>query len=119
METSLAKQTAAALKAAAPAIPKLSTTVGLDGFVDTILHVRNHDMQKLEAKVTALEQQLHLERCNRDLNALLNDKEVADRIATIGPLVDGSMNADAVGAFLKAETTRWQAATKEIGVLPE
>ena len=60
-----------------------------------------------------------VERCNRDLNALLNDKDVADRIAAIGPLVDGSMNADAVGAFLKAEATRWQAVTKEIGVLPE
>ena len=60
-----------------------------------------------------------IERCNRDLNALLNDKEVADRIATIGPIVDGSMNPDAVGAFLKAETARWTAATREIGVLPE
>lgn len=39
----------------------------VESLVDTILHVRNHDMQKLEAKVTALEQQLHLERCNRDL----------------------------------------------------
>ena len=39
MEPNLAKQTAAALKAASPAIPKLSATVGLDGFVDTILHV--------------------------------------------------------------------------------
>ena len=60
-----------------------------------------------------------IDRCNRDLNALLNDKDVAERIATIGPLVDGSMNADAVGAFLRAETGRWQAATREIGVLPE
>jgi tripartite-type tricarboxylate transporter receptor subunit TctC len=60
-----------------------------------------------------------IERSNRDLNALMNDKDVADRIAAIGPLVDGSMNADAVGAFLKAEGARWQAVTKELGVLPE
>jgi tripartite-type tricarboxylate transporter receptor subunit TctC len=60
-----------------------------------------------------------IERSNRDINALLNDKEVAERIATIGPLVDGSMNADAAGAFLRAEAARWQAVTQEIGVLPE
>ena len=60
-----------------------------------------------------------IERSNRDLSALLNDKDVAERIAAIGPLVDGSMNAEAVGAFLKAEGARWQAVTKELGVLPE
>ena len=58
-------------------------------------------------------------RTNRDVNALLNDKELAERIATIGPIADGSMNADAVGAFLKSENGRWIAITKEIGVLPE
>jgi tripartite-type tricarboxylate transporter receptor subunit TctC len=60
-----------------------------------------------------------IERCNRDINALLADKDVAERIAAIGPLVDGSMGVDAVGAFLRSESTRWQAITKEIGVLPE
>ena len=58
-------------------------------------------------------------RVNRDINALLADKDVADRIAAIGPLVDASMGPDAVGAFLLRETARWQAITKEIGVLPE
>ena len=60
-----------------------------------------------------------IERSNRDINALLADKEVADKIATIGPLVDNSMNVEAVGAFLRNETARWQSITKEIGVLPE
>jgi tripartite-type tricarboxylate transporter receptor subunit TctC len=60
-----------------------------------------------------------IERSNRDINALLADKEVADRIATIGPLVDNSMNVEAVGAFLRSEAARWQSITKEIGVLPE
>jgi len=60
-----------------------------------------------------------IERSNRDINALLADKEVADRIATIGPLVDSSMNMEAVGAFLRSESIRWQSITKEIGVLPE
>jgi len=60
-----------------------------------------------------------IERSNRDINALLADKEVADRIATIGPLVDSSMNVEAIGAFLRSESIRWQSITKEIGVLPE
>jgi tripartite-type tricarboxylate transporter receptor subunit TctC len=60
-----------------------------------------------------------IERSNRDINALLADKEVAERIAAIGPLVDSSMNVEAVGAFLRTEALRWQAITKEIGVLPE
>jgi tripartite-type tricarboxylate transporter receptor subunit TctC len=58
-------------------------------------------------------------RANRDINALLNDKEVAERIGAIGPVVDGSMNVDAVGAFLRSEFARWADITKEIGVLPE
>ena len=58
-------------------------------------------------------------RSNRDINALLAEKELAERIATIGPLVDPGMDADAVGAFLRVEATRWQTITKEIGVLPE
>lgn len=60
-----------------------------------------------------------IERCHRDLNALLTDREVAERIAAIGPIVDGSMNLAQVGQFLKDEATRWAAVAKEIGVLPE
>jgi tripartite-type tricarboxylate transporter receptor subunit TctC len=60
-----------------------------------------------------------IDRVNRDVNALLNDKELAERIGVIGPIVDGSMGIDAVGAFLRAESARWAAATKEIGLLPE
>jgi tripartite-type tricarboxylate transporter receptor subunit TctC len=56
---------------------------------------------------------------NRDVNALLADKDVAERIGLIGPIVDGSMNPEAVGAFLRSEGARWAAITKEIGVLPE
>ncbi len=60
-----------------------------------------------------------IERVNRDVNALLNDKDVADRIGVIGPIVDGSMNAEAVGGFLRGESARWAEVTKEIGLLPE
>lgn len=60
-----------------------------------------------------------IDRSNRDINALLADKEVADRIAAIGPIADGSMNAEAVGVFLRNESARWKDVIKEIGVLPE
>ena len=60
-----------------------------------------------------------VERVNRDVNALLADKDVAERIAAIGPLVDASMGVDAVGTFLRGESARWAAIAKEIGVLPE
>jgi tripartite-type tricarboxylate transporter receptor subunit TctC len=60
-----------------------------------------------------------IERSNRDINALLNDKDVAERIGVIGPIVDGSMNVAQVGAFLRSESARWAEVVKEIGVLPE
>ena len=60
-----------------------------------------------------------IERSNRDVNALLADKDVIERIAAIGPVVDAGMSPDALGAFLRAETSRWTAITREIGVLPE
>ena len=60
-----------------------------------------------------------IERSNRDINALLADKDVADRIAAIGPLVDSSLGVDAVGVFLRSESVRWREVVKEIGVLPE
>ena len=60
-----------------------------------------------------------IERSHRDIQTLLADREIAERIATIGPLVDGSLGVDTVGAFLRSEATRWLAITQEIGVLPE
>lgn len=60
-----------------------------------------------------------IERSNRDVNALLNDREVAERIAAIGPIVDGSMGTEAVAAFLRSEAARWRDIVREIGVLPE
>ncbi len=60
-----------------------------------------------------------VERVNRDLNALLADKDVADRIAAIGPLVEAGLSPAQVGSFLANEHARWAAITKEIGLLPE
>lgn len=60
-----------------------------------------------------------IERVNRDVNALLADKDVAERIAAIGPMVDASLGVAQVGEFLRDESARWAAIAREIGVLPE
>jgi len=60
-----------------------------------------------------------VQRVNRDVNAVLADKGVAERIAGIGPIVDASMGVEQVAAFLRSEHQNWGAATKEIGLLPE
>lgn len=60
-----------------------------------------------------------IERVNRDVNALLNEREVAERLLAIGPIADGSQSVDEVAAFLKAERTRWAGIAQELGVLPE
>jgi len=58
-------------------------------------------------------------KMNREVNLLLADKELASRIASIGPLADATMTEADVAKFLSAELTRWTEVTKEIGILPE
>jgi tripartite-type tricarboxylate transporter receptor subunit TctC len=58
-------------------------------------------------------------KLNQEVNASLNDKELATRIANIGPLADASMSVDDVRKFLATELSRWVEVTKEIGVLAE
>ena len=60
-----------------------------------------------------------VERVNRDFNAALAERDVAERIATIGPIAEAGLDVEQVGAFLRAESARWAAITKEIGILPE
>lgn len=60
-----------------------------------------------------------VQRANRDINALLADKDLADRIAAIGPLAAGGMSPVQVSDWLRSEHKRWAEATREIGVLPE
>ncbi|MDB5964135.1 MAG: tripartite tricarboxylate transporter substrate binding protein, partial [Polaromonas sp.] len=60
-----------------------------------------------------------ISRFNRDLSTLLADKDVAERIATMGPIAEPNVSVEQTGAFLRGEMARWTAITKEIGVLPE
>ena len=60
-----------------------------------------------------------INKLNQEVNASLSDKELATRIANIGPLADPSMSVEDVRKFLATEFTRWSEVTKEIGVLAE
>ena len=60
-----------------------------------------------------------IQRFNRDMDAVLLDKEVAARILSIGPITEGAGTPEQMNAFLLAEHTRWAKLTKDIGVLPE
>ena len=60
-----------------------------------------------------------VQRVNRDVNALLAEREMTERIAAIGPIVDAGMGVEQVAQFLRNEHTRWAAAAREIGLLPE
>ena len=60
-----------------------------------------------------------IQRVNRDLNALLAERDVAERIAAIGPIAEPGATPAQVGEFLAAEHRRWSEITREIGLLPE
>ena len=58
-------------------------------------------------------------RVNEELNKLLAEREVAERILTIGPAVEGGGSPDQFAAFMRDEHNRWGQLAKEIGLLPE
>ena len=58
-------------------------------------------------------------RVNRDLNAVLAERDVVERIAAIGPIAELAASPDDVAEFLRAEHARWALVTREIGLLPE
>ena len=60
-----------------------------------------------------------VQRVSRDVNSLLADKEVVDRMASIGPLAAGAMEPEQVRVLLAGEYRRWAEASREIGLLPE
>jgi tripartite-type tricarboxylate transporter receptor subunit TctC len=57
-------------------------------------------------------------RLGREVNALLGEKDVAERILTVGPIVAPG-SPEKFGSFLAEERTRWAQVAKEIGLLQE
>lgn len=60
-----------------------------------------------------------IQRFNRDLDAVLSDKDIAARLLAIGPITDGTGTPQQMNAFLQAEHARWSKLTQDIGILPE
>jgi len=60
-----------------------------------------------------------VQRMHREVNTLLADAEVAQRMLTIGPMAEPLSSPEAVETFLKQEHERWAEVAKEIGLLPE
>lgn len=58
-------------------------------------------------------------RMHQEISKLLGEREVAERILTIGPMVEPLASPDLFGAFLRDENQRWSLIAKEIGLLPE
>jgi tripartite-type tricarboxylate transporter receptor subunit TctC len=58
-------------------------------------------------------------RVNEEFNKILSDKEIADKILTIGPMVESGGSSDQFGSFLREEHLRWAQVSKEIGLLAE
>ncbi len=60
-----------------------------------------------------------VQRMNKEINTLLGDADVAQRMATIGPIAESMGASEQTGAFLNLEHQRWTSAAQEIGLLPE
>ncbi|MFZ9297011.1 MAG: Bug family tripartite tricarboxylate transporter substrate binding protein [Hylemonella sp.] len=60
-----------------------------------------------------------LQRMNKEIDAVLADVDVAQRMATIGPIAEPLGGIDRTAAFLQREHERWAAVAKEIDLLPE
>ena len=60
-----------------------------------------------------------IQRFNRDLDAVLSDKEMAAKILALGPITEGAGTVDQMGSFLNGEHLRWAKLTKDLNILPE
>jgi len=60
-----------------------------------------------------------IQRANRDMDRVLTDPEVAQRLYDLGLVNEGAGTPDSLNEFLRAERERWGRLVKEIGLQPE
>jgi tripartite-type tricarboxylate transporter receptor subunit TctC len=60
-----------------------------------------------------------LDTVNRELEAVLRQPEVAQRLLSLGSMPEAKMNVAEFDAFMRAERTRWAGIVKAIGIKPE
>jgi tripartite-type tricarboxylate transporter receptor subunit TctC len=58
-------------------------------------------------------------RVNRDMDRVLADPEIAQRLYDLGLVNEGAGTPDSLNDFLRAERERWAKLVKEIGLQPE
>ena len=58
-------------------------------------------------------------RMNQDLDAVLKQPEVGQRLLALGSIAETSMTAPAFDAFMRSERERWSGIVKSIGLQPE
>ena len=60
-----------------------------------------------------------IQRANRDMDRVLTDAEVAQRLYDLGLVNEGAGTPESLNEFLRAERERWGRLVKEIGLQPE
>jgi tripartite-type tricarboxylate transporter receptor subunit TctC len=60
-----------------------------------------------------------LTRVNRDLEAVLKQPEVAQRMLALGSIVEPRMTVAEFDGFMRAERERWGKTVKVLGIQPE
>jgi tripartite-type tricarboxylate transporter receptor subunit TctC len=60
-----------------------------------------------------------LQRVNREMDKVLGDPEIAQRLYDLGLVSEGAGTPESLNEFLKAERERWAKLVKEIGLQPE
>jgi tripartite-type tricarboxylate transporter receptor subunit TctC len=60
-----------------------------------------------------------IQRANRDMDRVLTDPEVAQRLYDLGLVNEGAGTPESLNEFLRAERERWGRLVKEIGLQPE
>lgn len=60
-----------------------------------------------------------IQRFNRDLDGVLADKDIAARLAAIGPRTEGAGTVDQMAAFLAAEHQRWSNLARDLNIQPD
>lgn len=60
-----------------------------------------------------------IRRVNRDLDTVLKDPEIVQRLRSMGIFTDGADTPEGTGAFVRAELTTWGKVVREIGLQPE
>ena len=58
-------------------------------------------------------------RVNKDINAVLQQSEVQQKLLTLGSIPEPAMTTEAFGVFMNAERERWAGLIKAIGVKAE